>query len=208
MFGRKAHIRDSRVVNHSLVIIASGPSLTRADVARVEGADVDIMGINLAYTICKRLDYLYACDATFWVKHHLAVKDLPCKKYRLEKTLSRINYPGVEWLENDGTIGLSHEYPKIRTGQNSGYQALNLAYLLGYKKVILLGYDMQYGAKGKIHWHEDHDTKNPPESLLEKWVKNFEALAPLLEYAGVEVLNATKRTALTCFKRVKLTDVL
>jgi hypothetical protein len=191
-----------------LVIIASGPSLTRADVARVEGARVDIMGINLAYTICKRLDYLYACDASFWVKHHLAVKDLPCKKYRLEKTLSRINYPGVEWLENDGTLGLSHEYPKIRTGQNSGYQALNLAYLLGYRRVILLGYDMQYSTKGKAHWHPDHETKNPPESLLATWVKNFDQLAPLLADAGVTVLNATKRTALTFFEKVKLTDAL
>jgi hypothetical protein len=188
-----------------LVVIASGPSLTRADVARVEAADVDIMGINLAYTICG-LVYLYACDASFWKRHYGAVKDLPYKKYRLEK--SETEFPGVEWLENDGTIGLSHEYPKIRTGQNGGYQALNLAYLLGYKKIILLGYDMQPGPNGELHWHEDHDTKNPPPSMLEKWVKNFEQLAPLLKYAGVEVLNATRRTALTCFEKVKLTDVL
>lgn len=191
-----------------LVIIASGPSLTRADVARVEGSDVHIMGINLAYTICNRLDYLYACDASFWIRNYATVKSLPCKKYRLEKTLARISYPGVEWLENDGTLGMSHEYPKIRTGQNSGYQALNLAYLLGYRKIILLGYDMQPGPRGKLHWHPDHESKNPPPSLLEAWVKNFEALAPLLKNAGVTVLNATKKTALTCFEKVKLTDVL
>jgi len=193
---------------NTLSIIASGPSLTRADVARVEGSDCHIMGVNLAYTICRRLDYLYACDADFWVRHYHAVKGLPCKKYRLEKTLSRINYPGVEWLENDGTLGLSHEYPKLKTGQNSGYQALNLAYLLGYRRIILLGYDMQYSAKGKAHWHKDHDTKNPPPSLLKKWVENFDLLAPLLVDAGVTVLNATRRTALTCFERVKLTDVV
>jgi hypothetical protein len=189
-----------------LVIIASGPSLIPVDVARVEAADVDIMGINLAYTICKRLDYLYACDTSFWTTHYSEVKDLPCKKYRLEG--SEKKWPGVELLENDGTIGLSHEYPKIRTGQNSGYQALNLAYLLGYKKLILLGYDMQPSAKGKIHWHDDHEKRNPPPSLLERWVQNFIELAPLLKYAGVDVVNATKRTALTCFEKVKLTDVL
>lgn len=191
----------------SLCIIASGPSLTRADVARVEGSDCHIMGINRAYQICKRLDYLYACDAVFWSRHYQDVKDLKCRKFRLEKTLSRVNYPGVEWLVNDGTYGISDAYPKIRTGQNSGYQAINLAYLLGYKKIILLGYDMQMTAK-KIHWHPDHKHKNPTPNMLKLWCANFDELAPLLEERCVQVLNATKKTALTCFKKVKLTDVL
>ena len=49
----------------SIVIIASGNSLTSEDVARVEDAGIEIMGINNAYQICD-LAYLYACDADWW----------------------------------------------------------------------------------------------------------------------------------------------
>ncbi|HCZ48509.1 MAG TPA: hypothetical protein DCZ11_05850, partial [Gammaproteobacteria bacterium] len=55
--------------------------------------------------------------------------------------------------------GLSASPLRIHQGGNSGYQALNLAVLLGAERVILLGYDMHGG-----HWHGRHGGRlNNPE---------------------------------------------
>lgn len=61
---------------------------------------------------------------------------------------------------------------------------------------------------GRTHFHGDHQgLNNPYDNLLAQWVKNFEIIAKDLKNAGVEVLNATRETALTCFKRISIEDI-
>lgn len=191
-------------IDDSLIIIASGPSLTREDAALCERSGCSLLGINNAYQICTRLDYLYACDKKWWAKHYEKVT-LDCRKFSLEET----PYSDVEPLTNDGFNGISHQWPKVRTGGNSGYQALNLAVILGYKNIVLLGYDMQPGEKGELHWHPNHEgLSNPNPKRLESWRGAFDSAAPVIAGRGVEVVNATRRTALTCFPRIDLEQAL
>ena len=191
------------------VIIAGGPSLTLQDVTKSEDSGLPLIGINNAYKICRRLDYLYACDVRWWNEHYDNVKNLPCRKFVYEETLDRVRRPGVEQMENVGEEGLSTEWPKIYHGKNGGYQAVNLAVLLGYNYLILLGYDMQETG-GKIHWHPDHPAplNNPSESLMKTWRANFARLAPKLKAAGIAVINATRETALDCFPQMTIEDAL
>ena len=99
----------------TVVIVGGGPSLTRYDVDCAEKSECAILGINDAYRICTRLDYLYACDRRWWMHHYTRVGDLPDRKFSLEK----VGYPSVEQLQNDGPDGLSLEWPKIKHGLNS-----------------------------------------------------------------------------------------
>jgi hypothetical protein len=187
----------------TLVIIASGPSLTRDDCSRVEGSGCDIMGISNAFQICGGLNYLYSCDRDWWSKYHDDIPSGPLL-YSLEET----PFDNVTQLVNGGHDGLSVDYPIVRTGGNSGYQAINLAVLLGYRRLILLGYDMQLTG-GKTHWHGSHPyMNNPRATTLNRWAAAYDSLAPVLEFIGVTVLNATRKTALTCFSRVPLEEVL
>lgn len=95
----------------------------------------------------------------------------------------------------------------VHFGENSGYQAINLAYLFGASKIILLGFDMQT-TSGKSHWHGDHPAGLNRNSPLKQFARNFNALAQDLSAEGVDVFNATRETALDCFPKVKLEDVL
>jgi len=96
---------------------------------------------------------------------------------------------------------------QIHSGLNSGYQAIGLAYALGADRIILIGYDMQHTG-GARHWHGDHPDGLKNAQGVEKWVKHFESLAVDLEGEGIEVVNCTIETALTCFQRADLRDVL
>lgn len=79
---------------------------------------------------------------------------------------------------------------------------------MGAKRVILLGYDM--AAHGKKHFFGDHPSglANPTEHLFDAWRKNFETTLPDLARAGVEVINCTPGSALTCFPMKRLEEVL
>ncbi len=193
----------SKHAKDTVVCIAGGPSLTRSDVAACERAGFPLLGINNAYQITDKLSHLYACDAKWWHKHYAHTPN--CRKFSLEDT----EIFDVEKLINDGVEGLSHTWPRVRNGRNSGYQALNLAYLLGYTRIILLGYDMQ-ATDNKIHWHEDHPVNlhNPDSGRMQKWRAYYQGIAQELASVGVKVINASRRTALQCFPQARLEDVL
>ena len=61
---------------------------------------------------------------------------------------------------------------------------------------------------GKTHWHGDHPGGLNRHSSYKSWVKNFDTLARDLRDAGSDVINATRETALNCFKREKVEDAL
>lgn len=93
---------------------------------------------------------------------------------------------------------------KVHYGANSGYQAINLAYLFGAKKIILLGFDCKRGPKNESHHHGDHPGPLNKDMPIHTWRKAFPQLSADLKAEGVEVVNATRDTALECFNKIKL----
>lgn len=190
-------------------MIGGGPSLTKDQVKHVESRRVKILGINDAYRMAPTINILYACDAKWWRLHYDRASKLNCEKYSLEKT----EYPDVTRMIDDGMDGLSFCWPKLRTGGNSGYQAINLAILLGYKRLILIGYDMQidgdHPKNQRVHWFGDHPSglNNPTPGRIEIWIERFNEMAKLVP-KDIEIINCSMKTALICFKRSILEEVL
>jgi hypothetical protein len=146
---------------------------------------------------------LYACDFQWWSKYQHLWKSFHGQKYTWSQEAAKKF--GLTHVLSRNDIGLGLD--AIHTGGNSGYQAVNLAFIMGAKKIILLGFDMQRTG-GKMHFHGDHkEMNNPNDGLFRQWVQNFNLMAVDLDAAGVEVLNATRETALTCFPRVSISDI-
>lgn len=89
--------------------------------------------------------------------------------------------------------------------KNSGAAAINLAASFGAKKIILLGYDCQHTG-GKAHWHSDHPKGLANAGKVATWPAQFNKLAQAL--VGVEVVNCSRQTALTCWPREELENIL
>ncbi len=104
--------------------------------------------------------------------------------------------------------GLSFDPRKLHCGGNSGYQAVNLAVLMGATRIALLGYDMRFGPNGEKHWHADHRDRNPEENRLAIWARAFETMDLDLKRAGVAVVNCTPGSAIACFPHADINDVL
>jgi hypothetical protein len=196
--GRTYTVLERTWLGETVVCLGCGPSLTQADVDLVRGR-ARVIAINTAYTLAPWADVLYACDSKWWFWHQGA-KDFPGRKLALTPEAQR-HFPDVELLRNSGPDGLElKDRGAVRAGSNSGHQAINVAVHLGASRILLLGYDMRGG-----HFHAPHpDGSAPPFTVC---LARFRTLAAALP-AGVQVLNCTRRTALTCFPCVPLEDAL
>lgn len=98
----------------------------------------------------------------------------------------------------------------IHNGGNSGYQAINLAYLWGARRLVLLGFDCKKDKAGKRHWFGEHPSPLTltQESTYADWRRNFTALAADLKKEGVEVINCSPDSALACWPRLPISQVL
>lgn len=183
----------------TFVVIASGPSLTAEDCERVRewrarnGGKVIV--VNTSYRMAPWADVLYACDAKWWDESIEAVRRETSAELWTQEAGAAKRY-GLQRIKSRRADGLGRDV--VHQGGNSGYQAINLAYLWGAKRIVLLGFDMQHTG-GVSHWHGDHPWKKGVKPPVRNWVPRFSKLAEDLEREGVGVVNATRQTALKCF---------
>lgn len=105
------------------------------------------------------------------------------------KRLSRIT--GDQWGKARAPGGLSEDPAEINTG-NSGFGALGLAYHMRPMRVALLGIDGR---------QERRVDGGMPRSL-EHLPALFSSAVPQLKAAGIEVVNGSPDSEVTCFPRM------
>lgn len=207
-----ATVIDGRLVNKypvpklwpgsTIVILGGGPSLTEADVRYVGERPhlARTIAIKEAYLLAPWADVLYACDHSWW-RYYDGAPTYAGLKYTLEAP-----YSGVVQLQNTGDSGLELEPTGLRTGHNSGYQAINLAVHLGATRVLLVGYDCWAGSDGRQTWYT---AKRPHlTSPYPVFLQSFSTIVEPLKAAGIEVINCSRWTLLRAFPQQQLEDVL
>jgi hypothetical protein len=144
---------------------------------------------------------LYACDGDWWERYIPDVLSTFDGELWTQDIVAAEKY-GLHRIEGDKADGLGRN--KVHYGANSGYQAMNLAYLFGAKKMILLGFDCKRGPNNESHHHGDHPGGLNKSMPLHTWIKNFRKLAEDLREENVAVINATRESALECFEKINL----
>lgn len=192
---RKGLLQDFKVATPdptatTFVCLASGPSLTTEDCDTVklwqEIGAVMVIAVNLTFRRAPFADYVYAMDHEWW-KTYGAEVEKGCRGRRVAPHA----IPGTE-------------YRHIVAG-NSGAGAIMLAAELGAKRIILVGYDAQHTG-GFAHWHEDYPKTMGNAGSSKKWPAQFASLVKSLP-PGVEVINASRETALKVWPRMTLEEV-
>lgn len=190
--------------------IAGGASLCKEQTKYT--IDHKVIAVNDAYKIVPHANILYACDRQWWEWHN------GCPKfggYKLQHdhavhddTTGNIPpYPAIDVILSSGLSGFDDNPARIRTGGNSGYQALHIAMHLGAKKIILLGYDMH--AKGiKSHWFGEHPNGRQSDSRYADWLKEFPALQAAATLRNQQIINCTPNSDLKCFPMMSIEDAL
>lgn len=195
----------------TVVCLAPGPSLTQADVEYVRGK-ATVIAVNDAVDAAPWADVAYSSDSGWWIRR----KGLPTFPGLRVTVGSRPQglegqFDGMLVLRLMQIEGVCFKANGLATAKNSGGAAINLAVHLlpeiGVRRILLSGYDL--GPSGRrYHFNEPPQGASKPSSNYEKFRGYIATMAKPLSDAGIEVINCSRKTALTCFPRRSLADVL
>jgi hypothetical protein len=189
-------------------VAASGPSLTEEVAARLEGCNV--IAVNDAYRLLPFAQMLYACDSAWWSVHN-GCPGFKGEKWSSHGAAGRVRHNdksaaaakyGLKLVAGQDGVGFSFEPDVIHYGSNSGFQAVNLALLMGARRIILVGFDMH-----GTHFFGRHPAGLRNTTSHKNFIRAFERAAKLLP-PEIEILNATPGSALRCYPMMDLNDAL
>ena len=196
------------------VVIGTGPSLTLKQIEKV--SHLKRFGANRAFEF--DLDVLHGCNYQFWEHYWPQVKGLRCDKWTTRPELKG-KYPGLSYIEERWEDGLSTDPAYICAHHGTGPQVVNLALLYGCETIILIGWDMRYPGKisdreytEKRHYFggdvltENHWPHTSPDGSLGGLIREMETIRP--DDYGIEIINCTPDSAMTCFPMMDLDDCL
>lgn len=204
------------------VILAGGPSLREFDteIFRQLSPRPRVIAINDSWRIWPDADVCYFCDAAWFCdqerKNRAAIDGLT-RFYEMTRWgfwVKGGEEPGGPRLPHDvhvlrftGQRGYDPDPGSLRHGSNSGYQAIHLAAHYGAARILLLGYDMHVQT-GRTHWHGEDRPRDFGNIIRHSFLPHFPTLVEPLRLRGIEVLNCTPGSALTCWPMAKLEDAL
>ena len=117
--------------------------------------------------------------------------------------------------------GLSAKQDRIHHGHSSGFCLLNIAYLMGAERIILLGYDMKYASdydganrdpgSTPRHYFGEYPSAmrhwpkvSVKEGIHVQLVRQYESVA---SQGLIEIINCTPGSAVSCFRTCSIDDL-
>ena len=192
------------------VVIASGPSLTAQDVAYASDR-ARCVCVNDNWIKVRQPEVVYASDLEWWRYYADAMRHLR----QLWPDVALVTGCPTATSEFDLTLirghqgaGIDSRPGHLKWNNNSGMAAINVAYHCGARRILLLGLDCELGPQGQKHWFGDHPGRLNKNSPLKGFAKQAHQIQKDADKLGVEIINCSRRTAITAFRRALITEVL
>lgn len=168
-------------------LIGGGPSLKNFDFSLLEGKNV--IGCNDAYHLGPHIVSICAFgDQKWWQRNKWDLESFPNRIVTNSPTLMPYRLP----KNFRKMIRIQHGFSKggdsLGWNYSTGALAINLATLLGAKRIFLLGYDL--GVKGPVHHWHDHNPEPIKEAVFKRFIGGFQTVKQALP-KETEVFNVT-----------------
>ena len=243
---RWPQLRDKNA-GETCVILGNGPSLNKVDFNLLR--DIDTFGVNSIFLakdrLTKPLTYYVVEDTKVMEENLEAIAHVEAE-HRFFPEMYRDALRSVSaWRERDedaffvlntgfygrGTPSLA--FPRfsmdvggrVFAGQTVTYINLQLAFWLGYRKVILVGMDFSYSIPESSvvsgnhilsqgpdpnHFHPDYfgEGKTWKDPKLDRVLLSYQHAKSIYELYGREIVNATEGGKLEVFRRESLREAI
>lgn len=175
----------------TVMVVASGAGAVLA----LKYPDIPTVVVNDAYRLCPHAQIVYAADKAWWDANPLAMT-----LRGIKVTCSPAAWRhGMELVRDTGREGFDRDISAVRTGGNSGYQALHLTIHAKPRRILLVGYDMH----GEHFFGRHQNLRNPKPEMLARWATEFTGLV-----GKAQIINCTPGSAINCFPRATLEECL
>lgn len=204
------------------VIVGNGPSLNQTDLSLLRG--VPTFGLNRIYLLFERSEfrptYLCCFNTTVLEQFHQELKEVPCTRF--------VNlFAAGAMPPSHETIAIWERFsPRFRASPDHGlwggatvtFVALQLAFFMGFSRVVLVGVDHQFASQGEpgkqVRATEDDPSHFDPRYFgagalwdlpdLETSEWSYAMARQHFERAGRSVVDATVGGRLQVFPKVDL----
>jgi hypothetical protein len=214
----------NKYIGQTVVVVATGPSINAQQLEHIHEAHqrkkCKIMTINNTYQLFDT-DIHVSCNDNWWDYYW---KNDP-RLQELEKTADLwtrykqfAENTGINYIDSIVKDGLSKDPSYVHINNGSGPMGINFATLYGFTKIILIGHDMKfakdYDGKAKKVGSEPRHYFNEYPKEMQHWpsvkiglskpgvidglIQQYEKMIPDLK--GIDVVNCTPDSALTCFR--------
>ena len=188
----------------TIYIIGGGPSLKGFNFKELSGCRT--IAINKAILYHTEADVLYWTDGRFYTWFKNEVDNYKGLKFALKPGSQYTR--DIQVLRKGKPYGIEEDPQTLSHGFNSGYAAINLAYHLGAKRIILLGFDMANEGT-ETHFHDGYPTRPAGNHIYhDKFLPGFKQLNSEIKAKGVHVLNASSYSKLNVFTKITMEQAL
>lgn len=159
------------------------------------------IGCNDAYLFGKDICKICVFGDHKWFRKHR--DKLEQYKGVVITNCTQLLHTKLEWLWATPRKGKGLGELKLGWNKNTGALAVNLALLLGAKRIYLLGFDMHLSKEGKPNWH-DNMINRASVGVYEKFIEAFTRVSIDLKkkFPGREVINVTNNSDLDIFPKI------
>jgi hypothetical protein len=192
----------NRHAGETCVIVGNGPSLKNTDTAMLEGKysfgmnriyiGAESLGFTPSFYVCVNQLVTEQCHADFmkltmpkFVRHHRAIRD---------RGREDVMFLRLGGLPGDALFFSRNPLAGICEGTTVTYVAMQLAYWMGFRKVLLIGVDHSFSTKGKPHSAVISEGDDPDHFSGDYFGKGFKWQLPDLATS-----EAAYRMADACF---------
>ena len=207
-------------------VVGGGPSLTGFDFTLLNGFET--IAVNKAVEFLSNPTYFVTTDYSYFVKANLSIEQInmkvkasyfvanmshPYMEYQSGKVIdTRRNYIYHDLYKYTGVIesndeqGFSSSLDSFANGNNSGHCAIQLALLKGYKKIYLLGFDLN--EEGQTHFHQSYRERD--QRSFRTRVSDYKTtlINALKNHKGSqEIINLSSQSALSKVPFIKTQSI-
>ena len=176
--------------------------------------DKHVIGVNVAYLLGDWIDLVFFGDSGFLLKNQEALA-----KFQGIKVSCHPRTNDVKWIkflprDKSHSHGISSNPMKVSWNGNSGAAAISLAAHTGAKRIVLLGFDMKLSSGNNQHWHDLYgrgttfDDRRRKKMPFHRHLRGFPPIAKDAARMGIEILNACPDSAIECFTKCNVNDLL
>lgn len=206
-------------------VLGGGPSLLSVNLDLIK--DRRVIGVNnsygtpvidkdgmakvkpdgrVCYTPRNWIDACWFHDRRWFDWHRDSLVDFPGI---IAHCCPQLQVAGLHYFERGKPAGIDEKIGRVASNGNSGMSAINFAYHLGVRRVVLLGFDMKM-VDGNPNWHKDHKTR--PYTLKHqpyfRFLRRAEYVRKDAIKLNLEIINCTPGSAMTQWPIMSLEEYL
>jgi hypothetical protein len=190
-------------------VVAGGYSFSEVDHQKIPHPVISVNDA-LLYLECG-VELIVSMDRLWTEGRWDILCDRKIKSYIRTAALKRVKFQDKDWCRpfvcNHTSAQFGDQLSEMN-GANSGYCALNLAYIFRPTELYLFGFDMQPGPKGQRRWYpltpwEVERNYGPTTGYkFGSWANDMVVAAKMFDDIGTRVFNVSTRSLITSFDHV------